>query len=153
MFHIYSGLFKHVVLEGSDLLLGHTHGFRKSDDPILESASGISIIDVSHFDTSLVSDMSYMFNNTAAQELDLHVFDTSNVKKMDSMFQNCSSLKTILVGDDFDVTGVTSSVKMFFLAPQLKGGAGTTYDANHTDKSYAHVDGGPSDPGYFTYLH
>ena len=27
---------------------------------------------------------------------------------------------------------------------------GTTYDADHTDKAYAHIDGGPSNPGYFT---
>ena len=27
---------------------------------------------------------------------------------------------------------------------------GTTYDANHTDKTYARIDGGVSNPGYFT---
>ena len=27
---------------------------------------------------------------------------------------------------------------------------GTTYDANHVDAVYAHIDGGPSNPGYFT---
>jgi hypothetical protein len=30
------------------------------------------------------------------------------------------------------------------------GGQGTTYDPNHIDKTYAHIDGGPSNPGYFT---
>ena len=27
---------------------------------------------------------------------------------------------------------------------------GTTFDANHIDKAYAHLDGGPSNPGYFS---
>jgi hypothetical protein len=27
---------------------------------------------------------------------------------------------------------------------------GTPYDANHTDKTYARIDGGPDAPGYFT---
>jgi surface protein len=30
------------------------------------------------------------------------------------------------------------------------GGKGTTFDANHVDKAYAHIDGGSSNPGYLT---
>ena len=32
----------------------------------------------------------------------------------------------------------------------LVGGMGTTYDANHVGADYAHIDGGPDNPGYFT---
>ncbi len=39
---------------------------------------------------------------------------------------------------------------MFYGCTSLVGGQGTTYEANHIDKAYAHIDGGPSDPGYFT---
>ena len=39
---------------------------------------------------------------------------------------------------------------MFYNCTSLVGGQGTTYDANHIDKTYAHIDGGPSNPGYFT---
>ena len=39
---------------------------------------------------------------------------------------------------------------MFGECTSLVGGQGTTYDANHIDKTYAHIDGGPSNPGYFT---
>ena len=39
---------------------------------------------------------------------------------------------------------------MFKNCTNLVGGKGTTYDANHVDKTYAHIDGGPSNPGYFT---
>ena len=33
------------------------------------------------------------------------------------------------------------------------GMLGTTYDANHVDAGYAHVDHGQNDPGYFTKQH
>ena len=39
---------------------------------------------------------------------------------------------------------------MFGLSTNLVGGAGTKYDANHVDKTYARIDGGASLPGYFT---
>ena len=39
---------------------------------------------------------------------------------------------------------------MFKNCTSLVGGLGTTYDVNHVDKDYAHIDGGPSNPGYFT---
>ena len=33
---------------------------------------------------------------------------------------------------------------------KLVGGAGTAYNGSHVDKTYAHIDGGTSNPGYFT---
>lgn len=39
---------------------------------------------------------------------------------------------------------------MFYMCPNLVGGKGTTYDSNHVDASYAHIDGGMANPGYFT---
>ena len=39
---------------------------------------------------------------------------------------------------------------MFYRCNSLVGGQGTTYDPNHIDKAYAHIDGGPDNPGYFT---
>ena len=40
---------------------------------------------------------------------------------------------------------------MFDGCTKLIGGAGTKYDSKHRGKEYAHVDGGTSNPGYFTY--
>lgn len=40
---------------------------------------------------------------------------------------------------------------MFSGCTKLIGGAGTKYDSSHTDKAYAHVDGGTGNPGYLTY--
>ena len=39
---------------------------------------------------------------------------------------------------------------MFSGCTSLVGGQGTTYDADHIDAEYAHIDGGPSNPGYLT---
>ena len=39
---------------------------------------------------------------------------------------------------------------MFQNCTSLVGGKGTTYNANHVDKAYAHIDGGTSNPGYFS---
>ena len=38
----------------------------------------------------------------------------------------------------------------FYYDNQRSSREGTTYDASHVDKAYAHIDGGPSNPGYFT---
>ena len=66
------------------------------------------------------------------------------------MFSNCTNLQTIYVGSGWSTTAVTESTNMFYNCTSLVGGQGTTYDANHIDKTYAHIDGGPSNPGYFT---
>ena len=60
------------------------------------------------------------------------------------------NLQTIYVGNDWSTAAVTESSDMFTNCFNLVGGKGTTYDANHIDKAYAHIDGGPSNPGYFT---
>ena len=40
---------------------------------------------------------------------------------------------------------------MFKNCTNLVGGKGTTWnESNPMDKTYAHIDGGPSNPGYFT---
>ena len=39
---------------------------------------------------------------------------------------------------------------MFRYCSAIKGGKGTVYNNNNTDAAYAHIDGGTSNPGYFT---
>jgi hypothetical protein len=70
---------------------------------------------------------------------------------MYNMFYGCTNLRTIYVGSGWSTAAVTSSSDMFFNCTSLVGGQGTTYSSsNPTDKTYAHIDGGPSNPGYFT---
>ena len=112
--------------------------------------SKATTLDLSSFDTSNVTDMSSMFSNSKATTLDLSNFDTSNVTDMISMFYNCLNLKTIYVSDKFNTSNVSHDYNMFYRATNLVGGAGTTYNSSKVDKTYARIDGGTSNPGYFT---
>lgn len=107
---------------------------------------------LSNWNTENVVDMSSLFYEcTSLTEIDLSNFETNNVTNMAQMFQGCSSLTAIYASTDFVTTAVTDSAAMFdgCTAP-LDGGAGTTYNAsNPKDKTYAHLDGGVSNPGYF----
>ena len=69
---------------------------------------------------------------------------------MGEMFNGCTSLQTIYVGNGWSTVAVVASADMFKNCTSLVGGKGTTYDDSHTDKTYAHIDGAPSNPGYFT---
>lgn len=111
-------------------------------------------VDFSLFDTRKVTNMmSMFFNCTNIYSLDLSTFDTQNVTRTGSMFNNCKNLETIYVDDTWTMDKVSGSFMMFDGCTNLKGERGTTYDENHTDAEYAHVDGGTSNPGYFTYNH
>ena len=114
------------------------------------SYSKASVINLSNFNTSSVTDMSYMFQNSQATTLDLSNFDTSNVTNMNYMFQNSTKLTTIYVSDKFNTDNVTTSTNMFLSSTKLMGGAGTKYNSSYVDKTYARIDGGTSNPGYFT---
>jgi len=108
-------------------------------------------VDMTHFNTSKVVNMNGIFSNCAAiTALDLSSFDTSSVTDMSAMFSGCTGLRTISVGSGWTTAKVTNSSMMFQDCTSLVGGAGTTYDASHTDVAYAHIDGGTSNPGYLT---
>ena len=113
-------------------------------------SSKATILDLSSFNTSKVTNMRAMFSSSQATTLDLSNFDTSNVTNMSYMFNTSTNLKTIYVGDKFNTNNVTSSANMFTDSTKLVGGAGTKYDSTKIDKAYAHIDGGTSNPGYFT---
>ncbi len=115
------------------------------------NCSNLTSLDVSHFNTSNVTSMTRMFGACEGLEsLDLSSFNTSKVTSMEEMFSYCTNLQTIYVGSGWSTAGVTRSEDMFINSLSLEGGKGTTYDDNHVDKTYAHIDGGTSNPGYFT---
>ena len=115
------------------------------------SCSALENLDMNNFNTSNVTDMSYMFYYCLKLDtLELSSYDTKNVTNMGYMFGGCNNLVTVYVGDEWSTEGVTASSNMFNGCVSIVGGKGTTYDANHVDKAYAHADGGPSDPGYFS---
>jgi len=113
--------------------------------------SNLTSLDFSHFNTSKVNSMYNMLGYCQSlTSLDLSSFNTSQVISMSSMFDHCANLQTIYVGDGWNTAAVTISQDMFKDCTSLVGGQGTTYDANHIDKTYAHIDGGTSNPGYFS---
>ena len=111
-------------------------------------------LDLPSFNTAKVTRMDNMFGEcTGLQRVDLTSFSTAQVTRMDNMFSGCSSLRAIFSGPDWSTEGLTTSdasERMFSGCVSLMGGLGTTFDASHIDKAYAHMDGGPSNPGYFT---
>ena len=115
------------------------------------NCSNLWSLDLSSFNTAKVTDMGRMFS--VCQKLtflDLSSFNTAKVTNMGYMFDDCESLRTIYVGDGWSTAAVTNSEKMFSNCTSLVGGKGTTYNASQLDKTYAHIDGGTSTPGYFT---
>ena len=77
------------------------------------SMSAVTDIDLTHLDTSNVTDMSYMFSACAnLTNLNFGDFDTSSVTSMSSMFTGCSKLTSIDLSK-FDTSNATSLSYMF----------------------------------------
>ena len=101
--------------------------------------------------TDNVTSMNYMFLGCSGlTTLDLSHFNTEKVTDMSLMFTDCPRLTTIYVGNEWSTDAVTNGSEMFMGCTSLVGGSGTVYDENHVDHNYAHIDGGSSNPGYFT---
>ena len=115
-----------------------------TDDKSLQS------IDVTSFDTSKVTKMNEMFLNCEQlQDLDLTSFSSEALEEAYSMFYGCSNLRKIFTTSNFDLTGI-DNIKMFMGCNSLEGMLGTVYNEEHTGNSYGHLDGGTSNPGYFS---
>lgn len=118
---------------------------------MFSGCTNLTAIDLSHFDTGNVTLMSSMFYNcTGLTVLNLSSFNTAKVEWMNYVFRGCTNLTTIYVSDKWSTASATESTRMFFGCTKIKGGKGTTYNASATDKTYAHIDLGTGNPGYFT---
>ena len=119
-----------------------------------------------YLNTNKLTTADCMFDGCSSlTTIDLSHLNPQNLKSCRNMFQNCSKLKTIY-GTKWDITSnMTNEEKTKFLIYQahhsapymfngcnsLVGGNGTKYDATLVnDYTYCHVDGGTTDPGYFT---
>ena len=69
------------------------------------------------------------------------------------MFNSSYELTTIYAGNwNLDkLFNEYQGLSVFSGCTNLVGGKGTVYDEEHTDHTYARIDGGPEAPGYFTY--
>lgn len=134
----------------------------------LKELKGFELWDLSH-----VKDISWMFTNTGLSEVrfpkaenvvtisdtfntcsnlvnvDLSKLNLNNVNNWLETFKKCPKLQTIYVADDFSNKSATSQ-NTFYNCTSLIGGAGTKYDPTFIDSTGARIDGGISNPGYFT---
>ena len=110
-----------------------------------------SINFLDHLDTYSVTTMKDMFYLCSSlKTLDLSTWNTGKVENMSDMFNGCSSLTTIYGGPQWYLKSVNESGSMFHNCTQLTGSEGTTYNVYKTDCTYARIDGGQSNPGYFS---
>ena len=89
---------------------------------------GVQKIVFKDFDTSHVTDMSYMFSCHSLTDLDLSSFDTSSVRDMSHMFY-APSLKTVNLSS-FDTSNVCDMSRMFELVPAIESVDVSTFDTH-----------------------
>ena len=115
---------------------------------------------IEYLNTESVKNMSLMFAGCKTiKELDLSYFDTKNVSYMTGMFgfydteagkkYYCDNLETVYVGKNW-TTKYTDDDDLFEGCKKLTGEKGTAYSGKNIGLDYAQIDGGTSNPGYFT---
>ena len=118
---------------------------------MFHSCEQLESINLTNFDTRQVANLSGMFDRCSKiTELDLSNFYTYNVTDMPGMFANCGNLVQVAVSSGWTVENVDNSEDMFAECKKIRGGEGTAYNPNRTDKEYARIDGGAFAPGYFS---
>jgi surface protein len=81
----------------------------------------LTTLDVSNFDTSKVINMSYMFDTCSKlTTLDLSSFNTSKATSMSNMFYSCYMLFKIKLGQNFSFNGSGTSRKVSLQNPNKK---------------------------------
>lgn len=120
---------------------------------MFSSCSSLTSLDLSNFNTSNMTNVSSMFAySTSLKTLDLSGFrfNSATFLNIRFMFRECIALQTIYVDENWTLPSSINGSSMFEGCTSLVGGAGTIYSADHTDYTYAHIDGGTANPGYFT---
>ena len=111
---------------------------------MFDGCYALTSLDVSHFNTSLVTDMERMFCGCKSLTvIDVSNFDTSNVTSISYMFSSSDNMavKTIFVGTGWSTDKVTNSTDTFKGCMSLHGEYGWRYDPNYsTHKRYAHTE-------------
>ena len=85
-----------------------------SMENMFEGCSSLISLDLSKFNTSLANSMIFMFSRCSLlTSLDLSDFDTSSVTRMDSMFSHCISLTSLNLSN-FNTSSLISADSMFY---------------------------------------
>ena len=130
----YSNMFNIYTNQAKKLDLSNFNTSNVTDMSYMFYESQATTLDLSSFDTSNVTDMSNMFLGSWATTLDLSSFDTSNVTDMSYMF--ASSQATTLDLSNFNTSKVTDMSNMFL------GSGATTLDLSNFNTSKVTSMGG-----------
>ena len=97
-----------------------------------------------------VDDMNNAFSfNPNLKTIDLSTIGFRNKIDWTEAFRHCTFLSKINVSKDYTSTNVQTE-NTFNDCTSLVGGSGTKYDPTFIDSTGARIDGGSSNPGYFT---
>lgn len=114
------------------------------------NGSNLINIRLPDFTNSKINSIASTFkNNKNVQNIDLTRINMNNINNLTEAFKNNTNLKTIYVQEDYKYKSANYS-NTFFDCLSLVGGAGTKYDPTFIDSTAARIDGGVSNPGYFT---
>ena len=103
--------------------------------------------------------MNYMFSGCKSlTTLDLSSFNTANLTSLANIFFGCTNLRTIFVdenkwilnSDIFKHFGGWYYANAFYGCESLFGEKGTEVMPQNENGTFAHIDGGKSNPGYLT---
>ena len=101
----------------------------------------LTSIDISHFDTSLVKDMSYLFYNCELiSSINLSTFNTTQVEYINNIFDGCTSLKLINFSN-FDASNVKNMDDMFLNCDNLEFVDLENYKPNNSLQNYYLFEG------------
>lgn len=119
---------------------------------MFSNCTSLEFVNLSSFDASKIKSIGHMFEGCTSllsvswQNKTFNAIETTN-----GMFSECSALQVIRIDNDFSVsTTLTDSENMFLNCRSVVGGQQTHYDPEHIDKSYAKLDNGIGNPGYFS---
>ena len=107
--------------------------------------SNLTTIDLSSLDTSLVTDMSYMFAGIGVQTLNLSNFDTSRVTNMSRMFCYSSNLIELDLSN-FDTSEVIDMSYMFYITSNLTELDLSSFDTSKVTNMSGMFDGAYLEP-------
>ena len=121
-------------------------------------ASNVSSIDVSSFNTSSVKAMIATFKSCSSlTTLNLGNFDTSKVYTINAMFEGCTNLNRVYVGSGWTMSNIgncpanesiCNGDNMFYQSDLYSNHPYSWCNGVSTNAHlYAHIDGGPSNPG------
>lgn len=118
-------------------------------DSMFSDCKSLTYININNFKTSKLTFLGNLFSDCNSLEtIDLSNLDFNHVTKTQYMFYNCKNLKTIYM-NNLNKSIINNSDGMFMHCDKLVGGLGTKFDSSKIDITYANIDGGTSNPGYF----